>query len=106
MAKRFIPLPEEEGNAPQSAQIFEFPLLWQAEAEVRRCKMMMDRCTHTIDTGGVGRLNPELAVTMAESLLADYTKDHARAEAVALAMSAGSALTHNGVVYSETAGRA
>lgn len=106
MAIPFIPMSEEEGNVPETAQVFQFPLLWQAEAEVRRCKMMMDRCTATIETGGAGRLNPDLAVTMAESLLSDYIRDHAKAEAVALSLSAGSALTYNGVIYSEVAGRA
>lgn len=106
MAVNIILPTEEESNAAESAQIFEFPLLWQAEAEVRRCKMMMDQCTATIETGGAGRMDPALAVTMAEMLLSDYAKNLAKAEAVALSLSAGSALTHNGVVYSDVAGRA
>jgi len=106
MAFPFLPLPEEEGNEPQSAEILEFPALWLAQAEVRRCKMVVDYTQHTIDTLGAGRMSPSLAVTMAEQLLPDRAKDLEKAEALLAALTAGTALTHNGVTYASTAGRA
>lgn len=106
MAMPFLPLPEEEGNQPPSAEILEFPLLWLAQAEARRCKLVVDQCTTTIETQGAGRMSPSIAVAVAESLLPNYTRELAKAEASLASLSAGTALTHNGIVYSATKGRA
>lgn len=105
MAIPFLPMPEEEGNEPQSAEILEFPTLWLAQAEVRRRKMMVDFTQNTIDTQGAGRLSPDLSVKIAEQFLPDYIRDLEKSVATRDSIEAGHALDHNGVVYSSVAGR-